>query len=109
MSYAVLCLKTVPWSATLVIVTLAQLTMIGIGPALGLPSLLVVTDVGFFTVPQLPAFFGFFFFKDTATTEIYTLSLHDALPILMVQLPVVPPASMLQLRPELLGRVSETV
>src|SRR6185312_8936002 len=23
----------------------------------------------------------FFFFKDTATTEIYTLSLHDALPI----------------------------
>src|SRR6266404_6502521 len=24
---------------------------------------------------------GFFFFKDTATTEIYTLSLHDALPI----------------------------
>src|SRR3712207_6853972 len=26
----------------------------------------------------------FFFFKDTATTEIYTLSLHDALPILLV-------------------------
>src|ERR1039458_8956894 len=26
-----------------------------------------------------PAFF--FFFNDTATTEIYTLSLHDALPI----------------------------
>ena len=25
---------------------------------------------------------GFFFFNDTATTEIYTLSLHDALPIL---------------------------
>src|SRR5256885_6224395 len=25
-----------------------------------------------------------FFFKDTATTEIYTLSLHDALPILHV-------------------------
>ncbi len=25
----------------------------------------------------------FFFFNDTATTEIYTLSLHDALPILM--------------------------
>ena len=23
----------------------------------------------------------FFFFNDTATTEIYTLSLHDALPI----------------------------
>src|SRR5258708_35460726 len=25
---------------------------------------------------------SFFFFNDTATTEIYTLSLHDALPIL---------------------------
>ena len=24
---------------------------------------------------------SFFFFNDTATTEIYTLSLHDALPI----------------------------
>src|SRR5256885_11546559 len=27
------------------------------------------------------AFFFFFFFNDTATTEIYPLSLHDALPI----------------------------
>src|SRR5262245_62867260 len=26
---------------------------------------------------------SFFFFHDTATTEIYTLSLHDALPIYM--------------------------
>src|SRR3712207_6961036 len=26
-------------------------------------------------------YFDFFFFNDTATTEIYTLSLHDALPI----------------------------
>src|SRR5256884_6857807 len=25
--------------------------------------------------------FNFFFFNDTATTEIYTLSLHDALPL----------------------------
>src|ERR1039457_3478145 len=35
--------------------------------------------------PQVMApvevFFFFFFFNDTATTEIYTLSLHDALPI----------------------------
>src|SRR2546430_4914324 len=30
----------------------------------------------------MPSFsFLFFFFNDTATTEIYTLSLHDALPI----------------------------
>src|SRR6266581_9479417 len=28
-----------------------------------------------------PFLFFFFFFNDTATTEIYTLSLHDALPI----------------------------
>src|SRR2546429_5969656 len=31
----------------------------------------------------IDAFF-FFFFNDTATTEIYTLSLHDALPIYTV-------------------------
>src|SRR5256885_11982700 len=29
----------------------------------------------------LSGVFMFFFFNDTATTEIYTLSLHDALPI----------------------------
>src|SRR2546429_4490561 len=29
--------------------------------------------------------FLFFFFNDTATTEIYTLSLHDALPIYVVR------------------------
>src|ERR1022692_3655456 len=36
------------------------------------------------SVPFTEAFFffqSFFFFNDTATTEIYTLSLHDALPI----------------------------
>src|SRR6266550_1650753 len=30
---------------------------------------------------MMNAFLFFFFFNDTATTEIYTLSLHDALPI----------------------------
>src|SRR2546429_7377160 len=30
---------------------------------------------------QARDYFSFFFFNDTATTEIYTLSLHDALPI----------------------------
>src|SRR5260221_4117555 len=38
------------------------------------------------TITQLPFFF-FFFFNDTATTEIYTLSLHDALPILWESAP----------------------
>src|SRR6266508_6907442 len=33
------------------------------------------------TLPQLLLFVLYFFFNDTATTEIYTLSLHDALPI----------------------------
>src|SRR3712207_9347449 len=35
-------------------------------------------DRKFFSVTHLVCFF---FFNDTATTEIYTLSLHDALPI----------------------------
>src|SRR5258708_28061494 len=29
-----------------------------------------------------------FFFNDTATTEIYTLSLHDALPICLISFPL---------------------
>src|SRR5258708_39557697 len=35
----------------------------------------------FFLILVHHFFFSFFFFNDTATTEIYTLSLHDALPI----------------------------
>src|SRR2546421_5004845 len=35
----------------------------------------------FFFLPFLRLISPFFFFNDTATTEIYTLSLHDALPI----------------------------
>src|SRR5450631_4934504 len=41
--------------------------------------------------------FFFFFFNDTATTEIYTLSLHDALPISRCPRRVLAPGS-LQLR-----------
>src|SRR2546425_12403637 len=33
------------------------------------------------TISRHPSSSPFFFFNDTATTEIYTLSLHDALPI----------------------------
>src|SRR5262249_61701441 len=40
--------------------------------------------------PSLPVSLSFFFFNDTATTEIYTLSLHDALPILIATWTVVP-------------------
>src|SRR5205823_13949987 len=33
--------------------------------------------------------FYFFFFNDTATTEIYTLSLHDALPIFNIHITII--------------------
>src|SRR3712207_7951881 len=36
---------------------------------------------------RVPARSSFFFFNDTATTEIYTLSLHDALPIFRKRYP----------------------
>src|SRR6202047_5645875 len=36
--------------------------------------------------PMVLWFCSFFFFNDTATTEIYPLSLHDALPIFLVTL-----------------------
>ncbi len=39
-------------------VTTAQLTMIGIGPALGLPSLLVVAEAVLLTVPQVAEVVG---------------------------------------------------
>src|SRR3989442_9136756 len=39
----------------------------------------------------------FFFFNDTATTEIYTLSLHDALPIFLQALQLCQQAGMVRL------------
>src|SRR5258705_6837611 len=39
----------------------------------------------------MPSVYFFFFFNDTATTEIYTLSLHDALPILLPYSKVIAP------------------
>src|SRR3989442_7189236 len=47
------------------------------------PSLFGVGAVGYCVL--------FFFFNDTATTEIYTLSLHDALPILLESDRLCPP------------------
>src|SRR2546422_2434848 len=63
-------------------------------------------------MPSSLPHFSFFFFNDTATTEIYTLSLHDALPISSTnptnrsRCPNFPPAAgagqhLLQLRPRL--------
>src|SRR5256885_14907912 len=42
--------------------------------------------------------FVFFFFNDTATTEIYTLSLHDALPICLSQTTCIPTLTATELR-----------
>src|SRR2546426_12532199 len=47
----------------------------------------------FILLPSL--FFFFFFFNDTATTEIYTLSLHDALPISPIFVGTLAPLSIL--------------
>src|SRR3989449_3627282 len=47
--------------------------------ALLVPHLLLIIFLPPYTL--LVSFLFFFFFNDTATTEIYTLSLHDALPI----------------------------
>src|SRR2546426_3145575 len=44
-------------------------------------SLCWLKNSRFFILFCLSSVFLFFFFNDTATTEIYTLSLHDALPI----------------------------
>src|SRR5258708_39731024 len=46
-----------------------------------LASLVIFFVFFFFCCVLSPLCFLFFFFNDTATTEIYTLSLHDALPI----------------------------
>src|SRR6266508_4912492 len=42
---------------------------------------MIVFLLCYYLVFFLSSLFLFFFFNDTATTEIYTLSLHDALPI----------------------------
>src|SRR2546423_14447559 len=62
----------------------------------------------FFSI-LVPLGYLFFFFNDTATTEIYTLSLHDALPISAIAAPefsftsmpsTVPPREVSDLRSE---------
>src|SRR3989441_9325426 len=49
--------------------------------------------------PTSPVYF-FFFFNDTATTEIYTLSLHDALPIYKAEKAAPPSVLDDDIRPE---------
>src|SRR3712207_95334 len=53
----------------------------------------------------------FFFFNDTATTEIYTLSLHDALPIYVVGifLPMIPEVAVAMLACARIGAIHNVV
>src|SRR5438309_11842959 len=59
----------------------------------------------------LHVFIFFFFFNDTATTEIYTLSLHDALPILsrLLNLLLRLVAFLLFLNPQCLASISRWI
>src|SRR6266853_640031 len=100
---------TVPWSAVLAMVTTAQLTMIGIGPALGLPPLGVVAEAVLLTVPQVAAVVGEVMWTWKEAVGARSTGPKWRTPVVMVQVPVVLAPSMLQLRPELVGRVSETV
>src|SRR2546421_12439286 len=54
-----------------------------------------------------PSIFLFFFFNDTATTEIYTLSLHDALPISPETEPARPSAACTAITPMIIQRARE--
>src|SRR6478672_13237036 len=60
--------------------------------------MIVFCIIYFLNIFFLTYFFFFFFFNDTATTEIYTLSLHDALLDLHA-----PAATVAQLTPRHVG------
>src|SRR5260370_170118 len=100
---------TVPWSATLVMVTLAQWTMIGTGPTEGLPSLVVVTEAELLTVPQVVEVGGEVRWAWNEAPEARSTGPKLRFPAVSVQLPVVLVPSMLQLSPALVGTASETV
>src|SRR5499426_2268792 len=81
-SYAVFCLKkkkTAPY-----MIAAHKTTRVNSRPSAALRARRVVCVRSCYlstTTPVSVAMPVFFFFNDTATTEIYTLSLHDALPI----------------------------
>src|SRR6516165_10392487 len=83
-SYAVFCLKKKKNQATAIFLSNKNKRATGRQPHTS-PSVLRRCPFPFFCGAEaldLPVcLLFFFFFNDTATTEIYTLSLHDALPI----------------------------
>src|SRR5690349_23019011 len=55
-----------------------------------------MTYICLYFIHYILYFYIFFFFNDSATTDIYTLSLHDALPIYLMSLKVNDPSPNLQ-------------
>src|SRR6266704_793904 len=83
-SYAVFCLKKKKNTANVVCVLKKKKKMDTKQESnYSISSYLIIlyTSLSTLSSMSLPMLFFFFFFNDTATTEIYTLSLHDALPI----------------------------
>src|ERR1039458_7962088 len=82
-SYAVFCLKKTNSTSRPSARTLAGATTPRRGPAPRRPTRRAAGPPAASNreVPSERRALLFFFFNDTATTEIYTLSLHDALPI----------------------------
>src|SRR5476649_3064339 len=81
------CLQILEAFLWFVLITLLNVTLIILTLSISRLLNLLLTLVAFllFFNPQCLAsisiWITFFFFNETATTEIYTLSLHDALPI----------------------------
>src|SRR5258705_488638 len=86
-SYAVFCLKKkrnpspIPWKPSKVGTRPSFLARFTTLPPPPPPLSFLCLTLFILLIPPTPLRFFFFFFNDTATTEIYTLSLHDALPI----------------------------
>src|SRR5437773_1419434 len=96
-------------SAVLVMVTVAQLTTIPTGPTEAEPSLEVVTEAELFTVPQVAEVVGEVMWTWVLAPPARSAGPKCSAPEEMVHPELDPPASMDQLRPALVGRVSVTV
>src|SRR6266536_1989718 len=80
-SYAVFCLKKKKNSDSLMLgLSYDALTLKAQHDAAGQSNILSIVAAPVFVL-LIPIFDTSFFFNDPATSEIYTLSLHDALPI----------------------------
>src|SRR6476646_4963114 len=92
---------TVPWSATLVSPREAQLTTIGTGPTVGLPSLLEVTEALLLTVPQVALVVGLVMWTWTLAPAARSAGPKLSTPALIEKPALELAASMVQLSPAL--------